>query len=199
MKIRNKLFLIGSLVIVVAIGFLVWLGGENNQIVDTNKRVVIVFDGSTKIANVEVDSTDNSLKLKTLVDDDSNIDKLTKAVEEIDKRPALKVMTENERLINGVKSFVMEEIPISKTDQAYIYAVEETLSSEFGFETELENISLEKMHIDQGTVGTLGDVNIGVASVSKSEYADDEGIKKEGLVAFCCKFITQMILQKMKK
>lgn len=64
--------------------------------------------------------------------------KLEQTVAEIAKRPSLKLVAENEEMINGQKALVMKEIGVLKTDPEYIYAVRETLATEFGFKTKIE-------------------------------------------------------------
>jgi len=141
MKMQFKSY--GFIFLVIIIGIFVLLNiktGKINPIINTpESKTIVVFVKEIKVANIAVDNSNGDLILNTLVNDTQDIARLKSALSEIENRPALKLKVENEEMINGEKALVMKEISVLKTDLEYIYAVEEALKFEFGFEAKIDN------------------------------------------------------------
>lgn len=105
--------------------------------VDNEEQRIEISLADNKIATITVDAVGN-LNLDLGQNQSAETARLEQAVAEIANRPALKLVAENEEMINGKKALVMKEMGVLKADSAYIYAVRETLLKEFNFTAEVE-------------------------------------------------------------
>jgi len=89
------------------------------------------------IATVTVGLVDGNLTVKSSSNSGADIVRLNKALGEIEKRPTLTLTGENERIIDGMHVIAMESWEVKKGEPDYVYAVVETLRTEFGFYSEV--------------------------------------------------------------
>lgn len=149
-----------------------------------------------KIATITV-ATDGNLTLNILQPDNLQIKKLQEAVATMAATTTLTLTGENERVINGQKVLAMEAWQVEKEEPNYIYAVKETLATEFGFRSEIEKENnpliqsnsattalVNKITIGTGTQGQYGnDLRIGVGYVRREDYTDENKVSHTGRVA----------------